>query len=249
MRRCLWFVICGVLLLPAAWGRTWTSRKGKTVEGEYKGLMDKTTVLIARESSGKTIRISLANLCDEDQAYVKARAGLDKPRPATKSESMSDEDKQYWRKILAAGAAVIIGAILVGLAIYVLFSTVVIHIAAKLAHFEGGIFRAFIASIAVIFLSASSAVVLWYAAKPETAAAAGVGVDLVATGIGLKLAYSKEELLKCIVVAFLVDILKTVFLVILVLVIIFAVLALVAASASGSAMILGELAVAPLLFA
>jgi hypothetical protein len=67
-RACL-SLLAVCLFIPApAWGRTWTSRDGRTLEGDFVKLDGEQVVL---SINSKEVRVSLANLSDGDQAYAK----------------------------------------------------------------------------------------------------------------------------------------------------------------------------------
>ena len=77
----LLLAIC--LLAPSpAWGRTWTNRDGRTVEGDFVRIDGEQVVLTV---SGKEFRVPLANLSDGDQAY--ARLFDPATEPATPAEN------------------------------------------------------------------------------------------------------------------------------------------------------------------
>jgi hypothetical protein len=67
-RVALCIIIASLLAPSDVWGRTWTSRNGRTVEGDFVRLDGDHVVLAV---SGKEVRVLLANLSDGDQAYAK----------------------------------------------------------------------------------------------------------------------------------------------------------------------------------
>jgi hypothetical protein len=67
LRLSIVLVVPAALALPA-WGRTWTQRDGKTIEGDFVRLDGEQVVLVV---GGKETRVPLASLSDGDQAYAK----------------------------------------------------------------------------------------------------------------------------------------------------------------------------------
>jgi|GEM_PF-4926595 hypothetical protein len=68
LRACLSLALISLLFPALCWGRTWTNRDGKTVEGDFVRLDGETVVLLV---GGKEARVPLANLSDGDQAYAR----------------------------------------------------------------------------------------------------------------------------------------------------------------------------------
>src|SRR5262245_47352323 len=68
LRACLSLALISLVIPALAWGRTWTNRDGKSVEGDFVRLDGETVVLLV---GGKEARVPLANLSDGDQAYAK----------------------------------------------------------------------------------------------------------------------------------------------------------------------------------
>jgi len=69
-----------VTVVISVHGRTWSDYKGKTVEAEF--VSSKYGMVTLRTGEGKTMKISLAKLSKEDQAFVKKNS---KKKPAAKS--------------------------------------------------------------------------------------------------------------------------------------------------------------------
>jgi len=71
--------------------RTWTSRKGDTVEAEYVRMRGDKVVL--KTADGKTHRIPVEGLCDDDQEYLSHAAAVP-PRIQIDVDEDVDIDKQ-----------------------------------------------------------------------------------------------------------------------------------------------------------
>ncbi|MFT5469671.1 MAG: hypothetical protein ACI8UO_004793 [Verrucomicrobiales bacterium] len=88
MKKLLTLLITSFLALPllAAETRTWTDKKGQSVEAEMVGLKDGAVLLkiTSGDLAGRTVPMPLAILSAEDQKFVKANAPMD-PSAAAKA--------------------------------------------------------------------------------------------------------------------------------------------------------------------
>ena len=91
MKNFYLFLSCILLSGLCAFGesRTWTNTKGKTLEGEFVKAT-KTTVSVKLDS-GKTVRIKIKDLSEEDQAFV---AQAQEEAEAAKEAQNDEEDDE-----------------------------------------------------------------------------------------------------------------------------------------------------------
>ncbi|MCI0358592.1 MAG: hypothetical protein L0211_08920 [Planctomycetaceae bacterium] len=87
LRACISLALVSLLLPALAWGRTWTNRDGKTVEGDFVRLDGETVVLLV---GGKEARVPLASLSDGDQAYAKLFNPTPTESPAPQSPALGE---------------------------------------------------------------------------------------------------------------------------------------------------------------
>lgn len=67
-------------------GRTWTNRKGETVEADFIGFANG-KVQVRRKSDAKVFAVPLELLSDADQAFVKAQANVERDKSAAQPEN------------------------------------------------------------------------------------------------------------------------------------------------------------------
>ncbi|MCA9248411.1 MAG: tetratricopeptide repeat protein [Planctomycetales bacterium] len=69
MRRTFLVALAAIALAPVAEARTWTSKTGQTMEGDFVRLLDG-KVEIRSQSTGKVIPVPIGGLSDADQAFL-----------------------------------------------------------------------------------------------------------------------------------------------------------------------------------
>jgi len=74
-----------LILFPAlAWGRTWTSREGKQIDGDFVDATEEAVTV--KRSDGRQVSIKLEMLSDDDQRFVRGVLARRGPKKATLTE-------------------------------------------------------------------------------------------------------------------------------------------------------------------